>query len=65
MSPVLGLDWIRISRQILPAHPAMRGDELEMPVALRRFGLGHLARHRCRARRDDAGHLGWRTTTLL
>jgi hypothetical protein len=54
----LGPGSSRVPGRLLPAHPAVRGDEPEMAIARRRFGLGHLARHRRRARRDDDGRLG-------
>ena len=43
---------------LLPAHAAVLGDELQMPVALRRRGLGRLARHRARARWHDDRRIG-------
>src|SRR5215207_8687201 len=47
-----------ISRRLLPSHPALLGNELEMAVALCRRGLGRLARHRRGARRYDDGGRG-------
>ena len=60
----LGSGSLRVPGQLLSAHPAVRGDELEMVAALHRFGLGHLARHRRRAWRDDNGRLGVNAATL-
>src|SRR3954471_21531394 len=40
-----------IAGGLLPAHPALLGNKLEVAVALCRRGFGRLARHRARARR--------------
>ena len=37
----------RVPGPLLPAHASMLGDALEMPIALGRSGLRHLAQH-CR-----------------
>src|SRR3954468_1213791 len=42
-----------VARGLLPAHPALLGDELQVAVPLRRRGLGRGAGHGGRARRDD------------
>src|SRR4051794_8985125 len=54
----LGPGPLRVPGRLLPAHPAVRGDEPEVAGAPRRLGPGRLARHRRRARRDDDGRLG-------
>src|SRR4051812_46814074 len=53
------------ARGLLPAHPALLGDELQVAVPLRRRGLGRGAGHGGRARRHDdvrarvaLGHVG-------
>src|SRR4051794_33406811 len=47
-----------VPRRLLPAHAATLGDASQMLVALRRRGLGGIARHRIRARRDDHSRSG-------
>src|SRR5215210_9578052 len=42
-----------VARGLLPAHPSLLGDELQVAVPLRRRGLGRGAGHGGRARRDD------------
>ena len=42
-----------VPRSGLPASTAPPGDDLEMPIALRRCGLGGPARHRAGARRHN------------
>src|SRR4051795_10956429 len=44
-----------VARGVLPAHPALLGDELQVAVPLRRRGLGRGAGHGGRARRNDDG----------
>src|SRR3954452_10947631 len=46
-----------VSRHPLPAHAAALGDTSQMRVALRRGGLGHVARHRARTGWDDNGRI--------
>src|SRR3954453_10940100 len=54
-----------VARGLLPAHPALLGDELQVAVPRRRRGLGRGAGHGGRARRNDdvrarvaLGHVG-------
>src|SRR3712207_3696460 len=47
-----------VAGRLLPSHAAMLGDGLQMPVALRRRGLGRLAEHGGRAWRHDDCRLG-------
>src|SRR3954454_19969154 len=54
-----------VARDLLPAHSALLGDELQVAVPLRRRGLGRGAGHGRRARRHDdvcvrmaLGHVG-------
>src|SRR3954471_6662282 len=54
-----------VARGLLPAHPALLGDEVQVAVPLRRRGLGRGAGHGGRARRNDdvrarvaLGHVG-------
>src|SRR3954453_6798311 len=61
----LGAGPFRVSRRLLPAHPALLGDEVQVAVALRRRSLGRGAGHGTRARWDDnvrvrvaLGHVG-------
>src|SRR3954464_10050506 len=42
-----------VARGLLPAHPALLGDEVQVAVPLRRRGLGRGAGHGGRARRND------------
>src|SRR4051794_41862385 len=44
-----------VARGLLPAHPALLGDELQVAVPLRRRGLGRGAGHGGRARRNGDG----------
>src|SRR5215207_6680832 len=53
----LGAGPLRVSGPLLPSHPALLGDELEMAVALCRHGLGRRAGHRRGARGYDNGRL--------
>jgi len=48
----------RVAGCPLPGHAVVLGDVLQMAVPLRRRGLGCLARHGGRARRDDDGRFG-------
>src|SRR3954465_10179560 len=47
-----------VARGLLPAHPALLGDELQVAVPLRRRGLVRGAGHGGRARRNDDVRLG-------
>jgi len=42
-----------VAGRLLPGHTAALGNELQMPVALRRRRLGRLAQHTSRTRRHD------------
>ena len=54
----LGQSATIVAGRLLPAHAAVLGDGPEVPVALRRRGLGRPARHRVPARRHDDRRLG-------
>src|SRR4051795_4916842 len=47
-----------VARDLLPAHPARLGDELQVAVPLRRRSLGRGAGHGGRTWWDDDGRLG-------
>ena len=47
-----------IAGRLLPGHATALGNELQMPVALRRFGSSRLARHRAGTRWYDDSCIG-------
>ena len=57
----LGPGSLRVPGRLLPAHPAVRRDELEMTVALRRFGLGHLVGTAIARGATMTAAVGWRS----